>query len=119
MDWIRFWNQFEIEIGKAKQTQVGTFSYLKELLVPGVRSSIDGLPFATEGYERAKTMLKTDYGKPSEVENAHMQCIIGLSPGHGSHPARIHDFYGKLTTHMQVLETMGELKEIRGFAPTT
>ena len=119
LDWMRFWHQFETEIDKAKLTQVAKFSYLKELLVPSVRSSIDGLPFTTEGYERAKTILKTDYGKPSEVGNAHMQCIIGLPPIHGSHPAKIHDFYGKLTTHMQVLETMGKLKEIRGFARTT
>ena len=87
-----------------------------------MRSSIDGFPFTTEGYERAKTILKTDYDKPSEVGNAHMQCIIGLSPSHGSQPARIHDFHGKLTTHMQVLErleTMGKLKEIRGFARKT
>ena len=48
-----------------------------------------------------------------------MQCIIGLSPSHGSHPARIHDFYRKLTTHILVLETMSKLKEIRGFARTT
>ena len=119
LDWMRYWNQFETEIDKAKLTQVAKFSYLKELLVPSVRSSMDGLPFTTEGYERAKTILKTDYGKPSEVGNAHMQCIIGLPPIHGSHPARIHDFYGKLTTHMQVLDTMGKLKEIRGFPRTT
>ena len=116
LDWMSLWNQFETEIDKAKLTQVSKFSYLKELLVPSVRSSINGLPFMTEGYERAKTILKTDYGKSSEVGNAHMQCIIGLRPSHGSHPARIHDFYGKLTTHMQVPETMGKLKEIRCFA---
>ena len=77
LDWMRFWNQFETEIDKAKLTQVAKFSYLKELLVSSVRASIDGLSFTTEGYERAKAILKTKYGKPSEVANAHMQCIIG------------------------------------------
>ena len=63
LDWMRFWNQFESEIDKAELTQVATFSYLKELLVPSVRASIDGLPFTTKGYERAKSILKTKYGK--------------------------------------------------------
>ena len=88
LDWMRFWNQFETEIDKAKLTQVAKFSYLKELLVSSVRASIDGLPFTTEGYERAKAILKTKYGKPSEVANAHMQCTIGLSTVHGGHPAK-------------------------------
>ena len=30
LDWMRFWNQFETEIDKAKLTQVAKFSYLKE-----------------------------------------------------------------------------------------
>ena len=119
LDWMRFWNQFETEIDKAKLTQVAKFSYLKELLVPSVRVSIDGLPFTTEGYERAKSILKSKYGKPSEVANAHMQCIIGLSMVHDAHPAKIHDFCEKLTSHIQVLETMGKVKEIRGFVRAT
>ena len=119
LDWMRFWNQFETEIDKAKLTQVAKFSYLKELLVSSVRASIDGLPFTTEGYERAKAILKTRYGKPSEVANAHMQCIIGLSTVHGGHPAKIHDFYEKLTSHIQVLETMGKVNEIGGFVRAT
>ena len=86
LEWTRFWNQFETEIDKAKLTQVAMFSYLKELLV---RASVDGLPFTTEGYERAKHILKTKYGKSSEVANAHMQCIIGLSTIHGVDPAKI------------------------------
>ena len=35
------------------------------------------------------TFLKTKYGKFSEVANAHMQCIIGLSTIHGVDPAKI------------------------------
>lgn len=119
LDWTRFWNQFETEIDKAKLTQVAKFSYLKELLVPSVRASVDGLPFTTEGYERAKHILKTKYGKPSEVANAHMQCIIGLSTIHGVDPAKIHEFHEKLTSHIQVLETMGKVKEIGGFVRAT
>ena len=73
LDWQRFWGQFEAEIDKSDIGQVAKFSYLKELLVPKVRAVIDGLPFNREGYTRAKNILMTKYGKPSEVANAHIQ----------------------------------------------
>jgi chromosome segregation ATPase len=66
-DWLRFWSQFETEVDRAEVAQVTKFSYLKELLEPKVRTTIDRLPFTTEGYERAKNILKTKYGKTSEM----------------------------------------------------
>lgn len=48
-----------------------------------------------------------------------MQCIIGLSTIHGVDPAKIHEFHEKLTSHIQVLETMGKVKEIGGFVCAT
>ncbi len=53
LDWMRFWNQFKTEIDAAKISNVSKFSYLKELLDSKVRFVIDGLPFTSEGYERA------------------------------------------------------------------
>ena len=50
-DWLRFWGQFAAEVDAANVSQITKFSYLKELLEPQVRSSIDSLPFTTEGYE--------------------------------------------------------------------
>jgi len=60
-DWLRFSGQFSAEIDAADISKITKFTYLKELLEPHVRSSIDGLPFTTEGYERAKNILKTKY----------------------------------------------------------
>ena len=77
-DWPRFWNQFEAEIDKSKAAAITKFSYLKELVESKVRSCIDGLPFSTEGYERAKTILKTKYGRPCEIVHAYMKNIMGL-----------------------------------------
>ena len=56
-DWPRFWNQFEAEIDRSEVAAVTKFSYLKELVNPKVKTSIDGLPFTTEGYQRAKSIL--------------------------------------------------------------
>ena len=51
-------------------------AFLKELLEPKVRASVDGLPFTAEGYERAKNILKLKFGKTSEIVNAYVNNII-------------------------------------------
>ena len=114
-DWPRFWNQFEAEIDRSEVAGVTKFSYLKELVEPNVRTLIDGLPFSTEGYERAKTILKTKYGKKSEIVNAYVQNIMALPTIAGSRPAKIHDFYEKLVFNVQSLESLGKLREVNGY----
>ena len=69
---------------------VTKFAYLKDLLEPKVRAGIDGLPFSSEGYERAKNILRNKYGKTSEIVNAYVQNIMGLPVISGANPARIH-----------------------------
>ena len=111
-DWIRFWSQFEAEIHAADIPAVTKFSYLKELVVPKVRISIQGLPFATEGYERAKNILKTRYGKSSEIINNYIQNIMSLPNVSGCQPST-------LMYNVQSLETMGKLSEVNGYVRTT
>ena len=68
------------------------FSYLKELVDPKVRSTIDG-------YEHAKNVLKTKYGDDSEIVNVYVQNIMYLPVIpiiHGTNAGKIHDFYTKL-----------------------
>lgn len=59
------------------------------------------------------------YVRSSEVANARMQCVIEMSAIHDVDPAKIHEFHEKLTSHIQVLENMGKVKEIRGFVRAT
>ena len=99
-DWLRFWSKFESEIDDADITKVTKFSNLKELLDPRVRNCIDGLPFTTEGYVRAKSILKFKYGKSSEVINAYVQNIIRLPVITSSHPNKILVFYETLVTNI-------------------
>ena len=65
-----FWNKFEADIDKTRLLAVTKFAYLKELVDPRLRQGIDGLPFTSEGYERAKNILQTNYGQTSEIINA-------------------------------------------------
>ena len=118
-DWPRFWSQFETEIDKAEIAGVTKYSYLKELVDPKIRTEIDGLPFSSEGYERAKNILARKYGQTSEVVNAYVENIMSLPTIGGTQPARIHDFYEKLLFNVQSLETMGKLREVNGYVRMT
>ena len=119
LDWFRFWNQYETQIDKSGLSPISKFSYLKELLAPKARVLIDGLPFTTEGYERAKVILKSKFGKPSEVAKAHIENVISLPVINNSNPGRIHSFYEKLVTSVQSLESMGKLQNINGLVRHT
>ena len=118
-DWFRFWNQFESQIDKCDLPQVSKFSYLKELVIPKVRLLIDSLPFTSEGYTKAKNILLTKYGKPSEVANAHVQNIMSLPQINNANPQKIHDFSEKLLCSVQALDTMGKIKEMNGYVRVT
>ena len=76
---------------------------------------IDGLPFTSEGYARAKLIYTSRYGKPSEVTAAHIHCITSLPVISNCNPNRIKEFYEKLTISVQALETMKELKDIKDY----
>ena len=79
---------------------------------------IDGLSWNTEWYERAKNILSSKFGKSSELANAH-QNILSLPVIAGTNPVRINEFYEKLMTSVESLDTMGKLKEINGYVRTT
>ena len=44
-NWLQFWNQFKAEMDLSDVSPITKFSYLKELVDPKVRSTIDALPF--------------------------------------------------------------------------
>ena len=85
-----FWNQFSVEINNSRLASVTKLSYLKEFLELKVRSIIDGLPFTSEKYNRANSILKGKYRKPSEVGNSHIQSIINLPYIGNADPYKIH-----------------------------
>jgi hypothetical protein len=118
-DWLRFWNKFEAEIQAADIPAVTKFTYFKELIVPKVRIAIEGLPFTIEGYERARNILQTRYGKSSGIVNSYIQTIMSLPNIHGCQPSKIHEFYETLMYNVQSLETLGKASEVNGYVRAT
>ena len=105
-DWPRFWNQFVEIIDKATMPGVTKFAYLKSFLDQKVKHSVEGLPFSSEGYNRAKSILLDKYGKDSEIIKAYTQQIFYLPFIPNQNPHRIHEFCAKLTFSVQSLQTM-------------
>ena len=79
------------------------------MVIPKVRLLIHSLPFTSEGYTRAKNVLFTKYGKPSEV----------AIPKSSANPQKIHDFSEKLLCSVQALDTVGKIKEMNGYVRVT
>ena len=83
------------------------------MLEPNIRNEVDGLPFSSEGYERVKTILNSEYGRTSEIVNAYIQNIMNLPVITGSQPAKVHEFYKTLLFNVQSLETLGKLQDVK------
>ena len=109
--WLSFWNKFKAEVDSADIAPVTKFAHLKELLRTDVCEEIDGLPFTTEGYERAKNILESNHGKTSEIIRSYTDNIQNLPVVNGANPAKIHKFCQTLTYNVQSLETLGKLSD--------
>jgi bifunctional pyridoxal-dependent enzyme with beta-cystathionase and maltose regulon repressor activities len=44
LDWVRFWSLFSTQIDQTSIPDEAKFSYLKELVIPKVRATIEKLP---------------------------------------------------------------------------
>lgn len=113
---LPFWNKFEAEIDSTILPVVTKFAYLKELVESKVTAEIDGLPLNSEGYERAKNILKGEYGKTSEIINAYDHNILELPIVTSPDPKRVNAFYKTLLHKVQSLETPGKLERVNGMS---
>lgn len=110
MDWLRFWNQFTVEVDNSNIAEISKFNYLMELVREEPREDILGLPHTDDGYEEAKRILCEKYGKDIKVHKALIKELEGLQPIHNVHQLNnIHSFYNKLSRVVRTLRTMGKL----------
>jgi hypothetical protein len=114
MDWLRFWGQFEEIVDKTNVASTSKLAYLRGLLCKKVRKGIEALPFTAEGYNRAKSILKSTYGKESEVIKAYTKEIMELPHIPNVNVKRIHEFSEKLMYCVQSLQTLGKLQQVEG-----
>ena len=109
-DWIRFWNQFNVEVDGAAISEISRFNFLLEMVEGQPREDILGLPHTIEGYTEAKRILQDKYGKDYKVHKALVKDIENLTSITNVHNLEsIHSFYNKLSRTVRTLATMQKL----------
>ena len=109
-DWLRFWNQFIVEVDGSNLAEITKFNYLLELVEGRPKEDILGLPHSDKGYEEAKEILQKTYGKDIKVHKALIQELEGLPAITSIHKMyEIHEFYSKLSRTVRTLATMKKL----------
>ena len=118
-DWLRFWNQFTVEVDGSSISEISKFNYLLELVKGRPRDDILGLPHTQDGYEEAKRILEQTYGKDIKEHKAlvkELEELPTISSIHRLHS--IHDFYNKLSRVVRTLITMKRLTSVQSMAYT-
>lgn len=73
-DWVRFWNQFVVEVDSLKISEISKFNYLLELVQEEPKNCILCLPHTAEGYLEAKKILEMTFGKDIKALIKDLEC---------------------------------------------
>ena len=115
-DWLRFWNQFTVEVDGSGIPEISKFNYLLELVEGKPREHILGLPHTTEGYEEAKKTLVSTYGRDVKVHKALIQELESLPTISSTRNVQeIHNFYDTFSGLVRTLTTMKKLDSAQSF----
>ncbi len=80
---------------------------------------MDSLPFTSEGYNRAKSILQERFGKESEIVKSYVKEITGLPYIQNANPKKISEFSERLNHCVQALQTMGKINQVDGYVAVT
>ena len=106
-------------IDKVEIAHINKFSYLGGLLGQKVKTTLEALSFTAEDFNRAKSLLLSNYGKESEVTKAYVEEIMALPVITSTNPKKISEFSDTLTYCVKVLETLNKLNKGNGNVPMT
>eukprot|EP00794_Sanderia_malayensis_P012511 gene12511-13795_t len=99
-----------VEVDGSNISEISKFHYLIELTKGKPRQDILGLPHSVDGYEEAKRILVSTYGKDSKVHKALIKEIENLHQITNIHKtASVHEFYNKLSRTVRTLATLKKL----------
>ena len=106
-DWLRFCNQFMVEVDGSSIAEISKFNYVIELVKGKPKEYILGLPHTPEGYIEAKKILEHTYGKDIRVHGALIKDLEELQPITDIKKLwSVHSFYNKLARIVRTLTTM-------------
>ena len=115
-DWLRFWNQFIVEVDSSKISEISKFNYLLELVEGEPKEHILGLPHTPEGYNEAKKILEMTFGKDVKVHKALIKDLEALPNITSVHKIKeVHEFYTQLSKTIRTLATMKKLEGAQSY----
>lgn len=98
-DWLRFQNQFVVEVDSSKVSEISKFNYLLELVLLRAHTP--------EGYNEAKKILEMAFAKDIKVHKALIKDLEALPKITSVHKIKeIHEFHTQLSKTVQTLATM-------------
>ena len=110
-DWLRFWNQFSVEVDASGISEISKFNYLLELLKGKPKEDILGLPHNEDGYIEAKRILVETYGKDIKITKSIIKDIESLPQLRDiTRHSQVHDFYNRLSRCVRTLKTMDKIQ---------
>lgn len=84
-----------------------------------MKKTTEALPFVSEGYNCAKSILQEKYSKESEIINAYTKEILELPYVPNANPRMISEFSDKLTYSVQALQAIKKLEQVNGAVSMT
>ena len=104
-----FWDGFQSAIHENENlANVDKFKYLRSFLQEPAKSVIAGMPMTDASYETAIELLKKRFGKPEEIQRAHINHLLHLAPVFNERSVnRLRTLHDQIETHFRGLEALG------------
>ena len=113
-DWIRFYNQYHVQVDNQPVSKTVKFGYLLQLVNGPCRNLIGNIPNTDEGYDRAMELLRKEFGQEQAVIASHTKEIIEMGVVLGTKYSRVKDFYDTLAVNYEALRAMGAHRKVEG-----
>ena len=118
-DWIRFSNQFMAKIDSQPVSKTIKVGYLVQSVKGECHDLIGNIPNNDEGYDRACTILKEEYGQERVVLASHTREISTVPYLKGSRYFPSTEFYETLRTKYEALRAMRGHERVEGLVLST
>ena len=108
LSWQSFWDCFDSAVhSNPNLTGVQKLSYLRAQLQGDASTAITGFPLTNTNYEHSVTLLKTRFGQPYRLVNAHMQALLD-TPHPTNSLSSLQQFHDIIESHIRSLSSLGK-----------
>jgi hypothetical protein len=115
LEWTAFWEGYNAAVHESAIPAVQKFGYLKDYLKGEGQLCVENLELTDANYTVAVTLLKTMYGKPDVLIEAHTHKLDTLQPVRDvADTAELRCFQLTIQSHIKALETLGVARASHG-----